>query len=85
MFDLHPKIKAALLAYIGIAAVAVGGWAQGSLSQSEMISALIAGAITVVTGYMKSSGATIPLPPDKDPGADGDDAAAGVDGLPGAA
>jgi ABC-type uncharacterized transport system permease subunit len=58
MLNLHPKIKAALAAYIGIVAVAVAGWLQGTLSQSEMISALIAGAVTVVTGYLKSDTST---------------------------
>jgi hypothetical protein len=54
MLNLHPKIKAALAAYIGIVAVAVAGWLQGTLSQGEMISALIAGAVTVITGYLKT-------------------------------
>lgn len=61
MLNLHPKIKAALIAYVGIAAVAIGGWAQGTLSQSEMVAALVAGAFTVLTGYLKTD--TTPAPP----------------------
>jgi hypothetical protein len=73
MLNLHPKIKAALLAYVVIAAGVVGAWAQGTLSQSEMVSALVAGAITVVTGYLKTDTSAIAWPIDDLPVADGDD------------
>ena len=76
MFNLHPKVQAALIAAIltGIASVAAA--VKDVYPDAWWIGALSA-LIPVIVGYRKRSGVVIPLPVDQDPGADGDDTNAG--------
>lgn len=55
-FELHPKVKAAVLAYIVIAAGGVASWAAGEITSGALLGLLGGGLVTVGTAYLKSGG-----------------------------
>lgn len=52
--DIHPKVKAAALTLIGIAAASVAAFAHGDVDARGAVALFVAGALPVVTAYLKS-------------------------------
>jgi len=53
--NLHPKVKAALVAAVGVIAAAIGAYLNGTVDGEGAVALVVSGLVPVIAGYLKSA------------------------------